>query len=61
MELHKVFLANNTGVDLSEIGLCGDELQRAVRLGRLPEDVADLFTLKVIEVDGRARGILNWA
>ena len=29
--------------------------------GRLPPELDDIFTLKVIVVDGQTRGILNWA
>lgn len=60
-ETHRLALVNNTDADLRDMGL--DELIiEGIRNGSgLPEDVADLFHLEIIEVEGKARGILTWA
>lgn len=52
-----VILVNNTGCDIRDFDA---EIIAAVRNGgRLPEELADLFTLTIIEVDDGIRGILN--
>lgn len=52
-----VILVNNTGCDIRDFDA---EIIAAVRNGgTLPEELADLFDLKVIIVDGEVRGILN--
>ena len=52
-------LVNNTGKDISMfIPVLNDCVKNAKAL---PEDLADIFSLKIINVDGADRGIVEFA
>ena len=54
-----ITLVNNTSCNIS---MFDAEIINAVKTGcGLPEELADLFTLTIITVDGLPRGILNAA
>ena len=54
-----VILVNNSGSDIRDFEVV---IINAIKSGEgLPEELADLFTLDVIEANGKARGILNAA
>lgn len=54
-----IILVNNTS---SDIRLIEAAIIEAIKAGQpLPEDLADMFSLEVITVDGKPRGILNFA
>ena len=54
----EIVLVNNTGADLREFD---EHLVAVIREGKpLPEEIADLLDVRVIRVDGKLRGIINW-
>lgn len=54
-----VIFANNTNADIRDFD---NIIIDCVKNNKsLPEELADLFTLDIIEVDGLPRGILNFA
>ncbi len=54
----KIMLVNNTG----ESVIFPRAIIACIRNNSpLPEELADVFTLKIIEVGGERRGILDWA
>lgn len=57
-KLSKVALVNNTNADTSEFS--GIFITSIINGTALPEEIADLFDLKVIEVEDGLRGILNF-
>ena len=58
--MKNVILVNNTQSDIR--GFVEAAIINAVKTdGVLPEELQDIFTLEVIEVDGEVRGILNAA
>ena len=61
MKTSKIILANNTDADIVAIGADVPILE-AIRNGstELPEEIADLFELKLVEVDDGIRGVLYW-
>jgi hypothetical protein len=58
-KLSKVALVNNTNADTSEFSAIF--VSSIINGTALPEEIADLFDLKVIEVEDGLRGILNFA
>jgi hypothetical protein len=58
-KLSKVALVNNTNADTSEFSSLF--IASIVNGTPLPEEIADLFHLKVIEVEDGLRGILDFA
>lgn len=55
----KIKICNNTK---SDIRLFDSALVECVKNGLpLPDDLSDIFSLEVIEVNGEKRGIVNWA
>lgn len=54
----KIKLVNNTGEPVIYSAAIIDCIRTA---SPLPEELADLFTLKIIEVASERRGILDWA
>lgn len=55
----KTVIVNNTNAN---IYLWRAAIIHAIETGgELPEDIADLFTLRVVILDGVRRGILEWA
>ena len=62
MTNNRITIVNGTGTDLRSIGLTDEMLATALRNGgELPEEVADLLTMTVIQVDGYNRGIINFS
>ena len=58
-KLSKIALVNNTNADTSDFRtIFGSSIINGTAL---PEEIADLFDLKVIEVEDGLRGILNFA
>lgn len=54
-----VILVNNT---MSDIRIFEKVIIQCVRENKpLPEELEDIFNLKIIQIDGKPRGILNWA
>jgi hypothetical protein len=52
-------LVNNTNADVRDYE---DAIIQRVREGKpLPDELEDIFNLKIIQVNGENRGILNWA
>lgn len=57
--MKNIKLVNNTGLD---IRLVEADILAAINSGDdLPDDLADIFVLTMIEVDDRPRGILDLA
>lgn len=54
----KIMLVNNTGEPVIFPEAIIDCIRNA---SPLPEELADLFTLKIVEIGGERRGILDWA
>ena len=54
----RIKLVNNTGEPVIYAPTIVDCIRNA---SPLPEELADLFTLKIIEINGERRGILDWA
>ena len=58
-EMTNIVLVNNTGCNIT---MFDAEIINAVKTGGgLPEELADIFTLTIITVNGNVRGILNAA
>jgi len=55
----KTILVNNTGADLREFDAIF--IASVKNGGNLPADLADLFTLTIVEVEDGIRGIINWS
>ena len=57
----KLVLFNNTSADLRQFGIEA-VLIACLKAGNtvLPEEIADLFTLKIIEENGVRKGIVNF-
>lgn len=58
-KLSKIALVNNTNADTSDFRTIF--VSSIINGTALPEEIADLFDLKVIEVEDGLRGILNFA
>lgn len=59
MKTSQTILVNNTGEDFGEFA---EYFVACVRDGaELPEELADLFTVDVIEVADGMRGIVEWS
>ena len=58
---NNIMLVNNTGLDLTGLGFDKVIIEVIRERAELPEEIADLFVLEIIEVDGQTRGILNMA
>jgi hypothetical protein len=58
-KLSKVALVNNTNADTSEFSSIF--VASIINETPLPEEIADLFNLRVIEVEDGLRGILDFA
>jgi hypothetical protein len=58
-KLSSVALVNNTNADTSEFR--GIFITAIINGSPLPEEIADLFNLRVIEVEDGLRGILDFA
>lgn len=57
----KLLVGNNTTADLRDLGLW-DAVAAFVRFGDpLPEEVADLFEVRLVEAEDGWRGIVEWA
>jgi hypothetical protein len=54
----KIMLVNNTGKPVLHSAVIIDCIRNA---SPLPEELADIFTLKIIDVAGERRGILEFA
>lgn len=54
-----ITLVNNTCCNISDFDAILNDCVK--NKAALPEELADLFTLEIIEVDGALRGILNIA
>ncbi len=58
-KVSKVAYVNRTGAD---IRFLDHMILHAVKTGtELPEDIADIFTLEIIEVEDGIRGLLDFA
>lgn len=55
----KAMLVNNTGVDVRDFEAA---LFASINTGaELPEEIADIFTLRTFEVNGQRRGVVEFA
>jgi hypothetical protein len=55
-----MLLVNDTGVDIRDLGIEA-AIRKSIATGDgLPEEIADLFSVNVIEVDGEKRAIVDW-
>ncbi len=54
-----IIYANNTGKDLSMFHSVFVDCVKNAKA--LPEDLADIFSLKIVKVDGADRGIVEFA
>ena len=55
-------LVNNTNAILSDWPGLESSLHQAIAEGReeVPDDFTDIFTLRIINVNGQRRGLLEW-
>jgi hypothetical protein len=55
-----MLLVNDTGVDIRDLGIEAAIRESIATGDGLPEEIADLFSVNVIEVDGEKRAIVDW-
>lgn len=58
----KVILADNTAGEICKVPAVLDAIVAAILGdGVLPEEISDLFTLEMVEVEDGWRGVVRWA
>lgn len=58
VESQQPMIVNNTGKDLSMFNKV--IMDCIVNNKPLPEEISDIFTLKIINVNGQLRGVIDW-